>query len=133
MEMCYEGTLVMPSNYSDLDEEEMMYVDGGGITCSKLANRINIAVSALLLVAGIGSGAASVAWFTKNSVKGLVVASLKGAIKSTLAAFGFSAFSGIYGLLSTVNGKWTIGYGVAWLIDNKLESGSKKGNGICFG
>ena len=29
MEMCYDGALVMPSNYAMMDEEEMMYVEGG--------------------------------------------------------------------------------------------------------
>ena len=29
MDMCYEGALVMPSNYVVMDEEEMTYVEGG--------------------------------------------------------------------------------------------------------
>ena len=29
MEMCYDGALVMPSNYVVMDEEEMTYVEGG--------------------------------------------------------------------------------------------------------
>ena len=29
MEMCYDGALVMPSNYAVMDEEEMTYVEGG--------------------------------------------------------------------------------------------------------
>jgi hypothetical protein len=29
MDMCYDGTLVMPSNCVVMDEEEMTYVDGG--------------------------------------------------------------------------------------------------------
>lgn len=29
MEMCYDGALVMPSNYAVMSEDEMMYVDGG--------------------------------------------------------------------------------------------------------
>lgn len=29
MEMCYDGTLVMPSNYAVMSEDEMTYVDGG--------------------------------------------------------------------------------------------------------
>ena len=29
MEMCYDGTLVMPSSYAVMDEEEMMYLEGG--------------------------------------------------------------------------------------------------------
>lgn len=31
MDMCYEGTLVMPSNCVVMDEEEMTYVEGGGV------------------------------------------------------------------------------------------------------
>lgn len=29
MEMCYSGALVMPSSYAIIDEEEMLYVEGG--------------------------------------------------------------------------------------------------------
>lgn len=29
MEMCYDGALVMPSNYAVISEEEMNYVEGG--------------------------------------------------------------------------------------------------------
>lgn len=29
MEMCYDGALVMPSNYAVMNEDEMMYVEGG--------------------------------------------------------------------------------------------------------
>ena len=29
MEMCYNGTLVMPNNYAVVTEEEMTYVEGG--------------------------------------------------------------------------------------------------------
>ena len=30
MEMCYDGTLVMPSSYAVMSEDEMTYVEGGG-------------------------------------------------------------------------------------------------------
>lgn len=29
MEMCYSGALVMPSSYAVMDEDEMMYLEGG--------------------------------------------------------------------------------------------------------
>ena len=29
MDMCYDGTLVMPSSYAVMDEEEMTYIEGG--------------------------------------------------------------------------------------------------------
>ena len=30
MDMCYDGTLVMPSSYAVMEEDEMCYVEGGG-------------------------------------------------------------------------------------------------------
>ena len=30
MDMCYDGTLVLPSSYAVMDEEEMIYLEGGG-------------------------------------------------------------------------------------------------------
>jgi len=36
MEMCYYGALVMPKNYAVVTEEEMTYVDGGGILIAGL-------------------------------------------------------------------------------------------------
>ena len=35
MEMCYDGTLVMPSSYAVMSEDEMTYVEGGGWTTYK--------------------------------------------------------------------------------------------------
>lgn len=35
MEMCYDGALVMPSNYAVMDEDEMMYVEGGSLATLK--------------------------------------------------------------------------------------------------
>lgn len=29
MEMCYDGVLVMPSNYMEMNDDEMMYLEGG--------------------------------------------------------------------------------------------------------
>lgn len=31
MEMCYDGALVMPSSYALMNEDEMMYVEGGSL------------------------------------------------------------------------------------------------------
>lgn len=35
MDMCYDGALVMPSSYAVMDEEEMTYVEGGGLATLK--------------------------------------------------------------------------------------------------
>ena len=57
MEMCYDGTLVMPSSYAVMDEEEMTYVEGGirftvkKDACATISTYISgiLGVSALLL------------------------------------------------------------------------------------
>ncbi|MFY9379405.1 MAG: hypothetical protein WAP07_04075 [Acutalibacteraceae bacterium] len=54
MEMCYEGTLVMPSNYVVMDSEEMSYVEGGfAIPNWLVGGAINWAISAAF--GGLGS------------------------------------------------------------------------------
>lgn len=49
MEMCYDGVLVMPSSYAIMDEEEMMYVDGGlAIPNWMLAGFVNLAIDCIV-------------------------------------------------------------------------------------
>ena len=66
MEMCYDGTLVMPSSYAVMDEEEMTYVEGGWCIENKLwgyniylTHKERQLLSAGQTIAGIASGLAS--------------------------------------------------------------------------
>lgn len=43
MEMCYDGALVMPSNYVEMHEDEMIYTDGGW-SSTVFANNIRGAI-----------------------------------------------------------------------------------------
>ena len=57
MEMCHDGALVMPSSYVVMDDEEMMYVEGGisftvkKDTCATISTYISgiLGLSATLL------------------------------------------------------------------------------------
>ena len=69
MEMCYDGALVMPKNCAIVSEEEMTYVDGGGIL-------YDISI-------GLLTGLVSAALF--ESRKAIVAAAVKGAV----AAYGW--------------------------------------------
>lgn len=53
MDMCYDGALVMPSSYAVMDEEEMMYVEGG-ITVEAVVGIITVALAAGGSVYGAG-------------------------------------------------------------------------------
>ena len=47
MEMSYGGTLVMPKSYAVMDQKEMCYVEGGGMSLSK-AKDLGIAFLAVV-------------------------------------------------------------------------------------
>ncbi len=110
MEICYVGALVMPNSYVVMDEEEILYVEGG-MSVHRAAKYINIGVTAILVVVGIGLGISSILWFMRNSGKGLVVAGLKHAITSVILA---------------LNPNWTIGYGIAIFIDSRDSNPNNK-------
>ena len=104
MDMCYEGTLVMPSNCVVMDEEEMTYVEGGfyisyntirgviltacinpiaatlvGITCYKLASLITAKAGILgLKIGALGGPIVSL-------ISGVVSAAIGGVAALTIA------------------------------------------------
>ena len=58
MEMCYDGTLVMPSSYAVMSEDEMTYVEGGGtfrVKASKSTVRTICRSGVSLICAAIGA------------------------------------------------------------------------------
>ena len=47
MDMCYDGALVMPCSYAVMEQNEMMYVEGGGkINTSIVSAVIDVAIAA---------------------------------------------------------------------------------------
>lgn len=50
MEMCYDGALVMPSSYAVMNNDEMVYVEGGlSIPNWLVAGAINLAIDCLVV------------------------------------------------------------------------------------
>ena len=77
MEMCYDGALVMPSNYAVMSEDEMMYVDGG----KKITINRSTITSAVKSVFGwIGAG------FTIYTLANLIRSAAPAIAKFVLAA-----------------------------------------------
>ncbi len=56
MKMCYDGTLVMPSNYTMMDEDEMSYVEGG-LSLPTYATGVVLDVAIAALVSTVTGGA----------------------------------------------------------------------------
>lgn len=80
MEMCYDGALVMPSHYAVMDEDEMMYVEGG-ISYSKTSTGYKIILSAKNCgdLAALAAGG-SISSGTVSAVLGLSGVGIPGAI-----------------------------------------------------
>lgn len=115
MEMCYDGALVMPSNYAIMDEEEMTYVEGG-ISCKKLGKIIDGAITIISFICGVGSGIKLVKTLKERAKPGAVLFFASTALKWAGLSLASSTIMGIYGLLSTFT-DYTIGNGIAYCLD----------------
>lgn len=108
MEMGYDGALVMPSSYVVMDEEEMMYVEGGKIVITVTLAGIGCAIGKKI----VGLGAKKVgALLLANSGKIAAWFLGTGFVAQALifTAAGIIAASAIaFGITLVANGKVTI-------------------------
>ena len=85
MEMCYDGALVMPSNYAVMNEEEMMYVEGGGFWEKAIYHGVafatNCAFNAIL-----GGGTIGLVWKVIQTKKDVIVGAIIQALSKWLNA-----------------------------------------------
>ena len=94
MEMCYNGALVMPSYYASMDEEEMMYLEGGALSTADKVLIVGIcAVSAVALTVALVYGQFALAakilgCSVKTVVKKAGAAAVVGCITATLGISG---------------------------------------------
>ncbi len=95
MEMCYDGALVMPSSYAVMEQEEMIYVEGGYYLNNSTCKGILFALGAT-----VASSPATVSALITTVGSGTLTAMLAG-----IPVIGWIA----------------AGYG-AWVIINSAES-----------
>lgn len=111
MEMCYDGTLVMPSRYVVMDNDEMTYVEGGAIRriarfdaiqCNRMAALVCIFGGLITVVAGIATVISAVATIASCGTSAAIIAICAGI---TAAAAGITAsISGYLWYASTYKG-----------------------------
>ncbi len=79
MEMCYDGALVMPSNYAVMSEDEMTYVEGGGsFTVRGTAKEIRGRLTAVIGTSLLGTGAATALGGLLGNIAGAIVGAVVG-------------------------------------------------------
>lgn len=122
MEMCYDGTLVMPSSYAVMSEDEMTYVEGGGAYKFQMSRDTAakwIDVAAIVILAGlsasatVGQIASKIGWTT-----------LRSKAESSIIKLGVSLAAAKVALdiLVTVL-DFSIGNALAWVLDKTDASG----------
>ncbi len=128
--MSYAGTLTMPSNFVAMEEDEMMYLDGGiGAPNWLVGGAINLAISAAF--GGIGAFLTSVSRKALTSAAKTLFATK---VKNKLIAKGVAAglAAGICGfipsLLTVVGAIIDPG---SWLANKYDSRDCKKNNGWC--
>lgn len=92
MEMCYDGALVMPSNYAVMDEEEMTYVEGGGVPRGAVAFGLDV----LFMATPLGAAFAPFKFLGRAAGKALIkkyAGSIAGSLGKALSWIGGAAGS----------------------------------------
>lgn len=131
MEMCYDGALVMPSSYAMLDEEEMMYVEGGGLG-QHFYNSVAVvafAIDALIIVIPAISSLNQLCKVGKLAKAGRVYIreNIDVALRKAKISLGFTVLTSIVDLLLLATGT-----SIGQLVANVVDRVDGKVDGYCF-
>lgn len=130
MEMCYNGAMVMPSNYAIISNDEMEYIDGGANGWWNSTGFIAGAIDVLIAVIPALSSINALCKVGKLAKLGRVYIreNIKQAVKRCAISLTTSMLTAVVDVILVVAGA-SIGGVVAWAIDG-LDG---KRNGYCFG
>ena len=131
MEMTYGGALVMPSSYAMMDEEEMMYLEGGAIKVDTFWVAFTIDVAVTLVFGGAATSA--LGWLMNKGMSKIMNALIKGTsnlctiIKNALGNGVANMITRHLGIVGTVLSFTSVGGAVANLWD-MFDNGNLDGH-----
>ncbi|MDY4078577.1 MAG: hypothetical protein SOY42_07325 [Clostridium sp.] len=110
MEMCYDGALVMPSNCVKINQEEMMYLEGGDWAWSTFKKNI-IALNGMYTVVKVCAKASGV-WQYITSTIALKLSVAKAKMAAFIVDLGIkiSTVSRVLGAAAIVGGAAAVAY-----------------------
>lgn len=131
MEMTYGGALVMPSSYAMMDEEEMMYLNGGGLGKNwyNSVETVAFAIDALIIVMPAIASINQLCKIGKLAQAGRVYlrTNIQVALREAKISVAVSCIGSIVNMLLLVAGM-SIGTALAGIVDR--VDGKK--DGYCF-
>lgn len=117
MDMCYDGTLVMPSSYAMMEEDELSYVEGGGWSTYK-------GMEALLAITMICGCAFAFGKLTQTAGAALVASASTGV--GLVAAIGCAIGVAIFATAAAYQGTLAVCAATAMISSYKKTHSFKK-------
>lgn len=139
MEMCYDGALVMPSSYVEMNTDEMTYVEGGASgngfwnKVSTIGTAINVIVALLPLTSWMSSMTkAGKALRTVVSLAGYTKKAFISMVSGWIVKAGLCATKAV--ATKVVGVVWGLtGFSLGYMIAKGIDMIDGKNNGYCFG
>lgn len=116
--------LVLPNNYVALEQEEMMYLDGGGVGCNWWNKRDNIAYATAAAVSGGMSVYQTYAIKKLIANRGMMSRVVRSAITRYIGGVSMATITNALNIAATVAEVFSLGGAIAYgldIVDGKFD------------
>ena len=119
--------LVLPNNYVDLEQEEMMYLDGGGVGCNWWNKRDNIAYAINIAAAAVSGGMSVYQTYAIKKLianRGMMSRVVRSAITRYIGGVSMATITNALNIAATVAEVFSLGGAIAYgldIVDGKFD------------
>ena len=119
--------LVLPNNYVAIDEEEMMYLDGGGVGCNWWNKRDNIAYAINIAAAAVSGGMSVYQTYAIKKLianRGMMSRVVRSAITRYIGGVSMATITNALNIAATVAEVFSLGGAIAYgldIVDGKFD------------
>lgn len=112
--------LVLPNNYVALEQEEMMYLDGGGVGCNWWNKRDNIAYAINIAAAAVSGGMSVYQTYAIKKLianRGMMSRVVRSAITRYIGGVSMATITNALNIAATVAEVFSLGGVIAYGLD----------------
>ena len=119
--------LVLPNNYVALEQEEMMYLDGGGVGCNWWNKRDNIAYAINIAAAAVYGGMSVYQTYAIKKLianRGMMSRVVRSAITRYIGGVSIATITNTLNITATVAEVFSLGGAIAYgldIVDGKFD------------
>ena len=119
--------LVLPNNYVALEQEEMMYLDGGGVGCNWWNKRDNIAYAINIAAAAVSGGMSVYQTYAIKKLianRGMMSRVVRSALTRYIGGVSMATITNTLNIAVTVAEVFSLGGAIAYgldIVDGKFD------------